>query len=417
MSPVRPRQGKLFYGWWVVLSAATGLLLGYAPMVVFPFGVFVKSLVQDFHSNRTEISFAFTLANIMVSFSSPLAGRLVDRFGARRVVLPSTLILGVLLVCFQFVTGSLWQLYVLFLALGFVGSGTAPVPYCKVVSTWFDRQRGLALGLTMAGIGIGAMFMPTIAQRLISHVGWRSTYAIMGFATLILAIPIVALLLRNNPEDLGLFPDGVVDSRTRGERNSVKTGLTWRAARSSGTFWLMAGAFSLAGASVHACVIHLVSLLSDRGIRADHAALASSTLGIALLFGRVGSGYVLDRFFAPYVAVFFFSGVACGLFLLWIGAGGATVFLAAFLIGLGMGAEGDLIAYLTSRYFGLLSFGEIYGYLFSAFTLAGALGPLLMAKGYDRTGSYQMPLLLFLMATIAATLVMTRLGPYRYRPA
>jgi MFS family permease len=107
----RPR--KFFYGWWVVLTAATGLLLGYAPIFVFSFGVFVKSLVNEFHSSRTQISLAFTLANVMFSVSSPLAGRLVDRFGARRVILPGTLIFGFLLISFKFISTSLWQLYVI----------------------------------------------------------------------------------------------------------------------------------------------------------------------------------------------------------------------------------------------------------------------------------------------------------------
>ena len=114
---IRPR--KIFYGWRVVLTAGVGLLFGYAPIFVFSFGVFVRSLVEEFHSSRTQISLAFTLASLMVSIGSPLAGRLVDRFGARRVLLPSVGILGTLLISFRFVSTSVWQLYALFLALGF----------------------------------------------------------------------------------------------------------------------------------------------------------------------------------------------------------------------------------------------------------------------------------------------------------
>src|SRR5436190_475820 len=335
------RPKKIFYGWWVVLTAATGLLLGYAPIFVFSFGVFVKSMVKEFHSNRTQISLAFTLANVMFSVSSPVAGRLVDRFGARRVILPGTLIFGLLLISFKFISTSLWQLYVIFLAL----------------------------------------------------------------------------FLKDSPKEKGLLPDGGVDFLAQSEERPEKQGLTWSTARSSSTFWLMACGFSLVGASVHACVIHLVSMLTDRGVSAENAAMASSALGVALLLGRVGSGYVLDRVFAPYVAIFFFSGVGCGLSLLWVGAGGAAAFLGASLVGLGMGAEGDLIAYLTSRYFGLRSFGEIYGYLFSALTLSGALRSLLMAMGFDRAGSYRLPLAFFLIATVTAAVLMTRLGQYRFRPA
>jgi MFS family permease len=157
-----------------------------------------------------------------------------------------------------------------------------------------------------------------------------------------------------------------------------------------------------------------VPMLTDHGISVERAALASSLLGVALLIGRVFTGYFLDRFFGAHVAIVLFSGVAIGISLLWTGASGLT-FLAAFLVGLGMGAEADIIAYLTSRYFGLRSFGEIYGYLFATFTLAGALGPVLMGAGFDRLGSYRAPLLFFLAATLVATALLTRLGPYAYR--
>ena len=410
------RPVKIFYGWWVVLTASIGMLLGYAPILVFSFGVFARFFVTELHASRTQVSLAFTLANIMVSVASPLAGRLVDRFGARRVILPAILLFDGLLLSFKFVSPSLWQLYVMFLALGFVGSATAPVPYLKVVSNWFDRRRGLALGLSMVGLGTGAILMPPVMQRLITALGWRSAYAAFSILSLAVSIPLVALCLRDSPQEMGLLPDGGVDSLVPSAPRPEKQGLTWREARRTATFWLMLSAFALVGASVHACVIHLPSMLTDRGISAETAALASSAFGIALLLGRVGSGYILDRIFAPYVAMFVFTGVTGGLLLLWSGAGGAAAFLGAFLVGLGMGAEGDLIAYCSSRYFGLRSFGEIYGYLFAAFTLSGAIGPLLMAAGFDRTGSYRLPILLFVALTITATVLMSRLGPYRYRP-
>src|SRR5258708_24308955 len=191
---MEPRTKKFFYGWWVVLTAAIGLLLGYAPIFVFSFGVFVKSLLKEFHSSRTQISLAFTLANVMFSVSSPLAGRLVDRFGVRRVMLPGTLIFAFLLISFKFISTSLWQLYVIFLALGLIG-GTAQGPYIKLVANWFARRGGLALGLAMAGGAAGALVMPPVPQRLISGLGWRSAYATLGVFCLVLAIPMLALFL------------------------------------------------------------------------------------------------------------------------------------------------------------------------------------------------------------------------------
>jgi MFS family permease len=172
--------------------------------------------------------------------------------------------------------------------------------------------------------------------------------------------------------------------------------------------------FFLAGASVHACVLHMPALLTDRGVSAQGAAMASSIVGIALLIGRVGTGYLLDRFFAPRLAAFFFCGASAGIGLLMFGAGGKAALVAAFLVGLGMGAEGDIIAYSLSRYFGLKAFGTAYGYAFGAFVLAGALGTLLMGAGFDSTKAYTVPLAGFFVAMLVAAWLMTLLGPYRY---
>jgi len=409
----RPR---IFYGWVIVFTAGIGLLLGYAPVFVYSFSVFIKSLAQDFHTSRTSISFAFTLANVMQSVGAPLIGRLVDRFGAHKVIVPSTVIFGLVIISFKYFSTSLWQLYAFFIVIGLIGTGTAPVPYGIVVSRWFDRRRGLALGLMMMELSSGAILMPPIAQRLIVLFGWRTAYAIVGFVVLAISVPVVGIFLKDSPEKMGLQPDGEPDLNTGSIERKNEQGVTWSVARREPTFWFLASAFFLLGASVHACVIHLVPMLTDRGISVERAAFASSLLGVALLIGRVFTGYFLDRFFGPYVAMLLFSGVAVGISLFLTGAGGSLPLLAVFLVGLGMGAEADIIAYLTSRYFGLRSFGEIYGYLFATFTLAGALGPVLMGVGFDHLGSYRAPLLFFLAATLVATALLSRLGPYIYRP-
>src|ERR1700743_681762 len=203
----RPR---IFYGWMIVFTSGVGLLLGYAPVFVYSFSVFIKSLAQDFHSSRTSISLAFTLANIMQSVGAPLVGRLVDRFGAHKVIVPSTVIFGLVLISFKYSSTSLWQLYAFFIVIGFIGTGTAPVPYGIVVARWFDKRRGLALGLMMFGISLGAILLPPIAQRLIHQFGWRTSYAIVGFAVVAISVPVVAILLKDSPEKMGLQPDGVL---------------------------------------------------------------------------------------------------------------------------------------------------------------------------------------------------------------
>jgi len=224
----------------------------------------------------------------------------------------------------------------------------------------------------------------------------------------------VALVLQDSPQKLGLLADGETSNRFKSEVRIAQNGITPRAALNSSTFWLIASALFLVGTSVHGCVIHLVPLLTDRGVSPTTAAFASSLVGIAILFSRVGSGYLLDHLFASIVAGCFFAAASLGMWLFWAGLGGKFLFLAVVLVGLGMGAEVDVIAYLTSRYFGLRSLGEIYGFFFAIYTLFGALGPILMAKGFDRAGSYRLVLLCFSLGTLVAVALISRLGPYQY---
>ena len=296
----------MFHGWWIVVVAGIGLFMGYGPIVSFTFGVFLKPLSTEFGWSRAQLSLAFSLSLLVLSFALPIIGRLVDRFGARTIIVPSILLFGLGLLSFSLLSASLWHLYGLYLLMGLVGAGTAPVPYSNVISHWFDRKRGLALGVSMVGLGLGTFIMPALAQALIDGIGWRQAYVCFGLMVMIVAIPTVGLLLKETPQLLGLEPDGDVSlpdttqSQGRKEKkgqNLGPGGLSFQQARRTSTFWLLIGVFFLMSTSVHGCLIHLVPLLTDRGVSAQNAALATSLLGGALLFGRVGAGYLLDRFF------------------------------------------------------------------------------------------------------------------------
>jgi predicted MFS family arabinose efflux permease len=410
----RGRRG--FCGWWVVATAATGLFWG-APITVFSFSVFFKPLMHDFHVGRAAISLAFTLGGLAAAISAPLAGWLTDRCGARKVILPATVMFGSTLLLAKVLSASIGQFYVLYLLLGLLVNGVGPVPYSYVISHWFDRRRGLALGLTMFGIGSGAMVIPVAAQMLIAKFGWRSTYALFGCAVLLISLPIVAVFLKENPADWGLLPDGAEPRSAPALEPAGSPGRSLGEVWQTQTFWLMVCPFFLAGASVHGCAVHLVALLSDRGMSMQTAALGSSILGAAVLIGRAGTGFLLDHVFAPCLAAVCFAGVAAGIALLRIGNSTAICFVGAFLVGLGLGAEVDMIAFLVSRYFGLRFFGQIYGFAFAAFALAGALGPVAMGAGFDFTGSYTAPLAGLCISGAAAALLISRLGPYQYETA
>jgi predicted MFS family arabinose efflux permease len=193
-----------------------------------------------------------------------------------------------------------------------------------------------------------------------------------------------------------------------------KEGLHWREILHTSTFWFLMCIFSLAGASVHGAVLHLSAILTDRGVTAERAAMAISLVGAAVMIGRLGSGYLLDRIFAPRVAILFYSATALGIAMLCAGINGNLTLLASFLVGLGMGAEVETMGYMVSRYFGLVAFGTAYGLAFGAFMISGAAGVLLMGAGYDRFHSYTVPLASLCVAMVLALILLGRLGQYRY---
>ena len=407
-------HSHIFYGWWVVAVAALGLFFSEPTIGVYSFGVFLKAVSQDFHVGRGAVALAFTLHNICTASVTPLVGYLIDRFGAKRVVVPATVLVGVTAICAKLIGAPLWQYYLFYLVLGVLGPASGPVPYSAVISKWFDRHRGLALGCMSLGSSLAAMAYPPVAQNLIEHVGWRSAYAILGAGILLAPVLILLVFLKGDPRREGFLPDGAVLVDSHAAFSFPAEGLVWHQVWPSRTFWLLITAVFLAGCSAHACVLHLAALLSDRGTSPKAAAISVSIIGLAMLFGRTGSGYFLDRFFAPRVCGLLFGQSTIGIAILATGASGSLAIAAAFMVGLAFGSEVEVIAFLVSRYFGLRSFGTIYGFGFSSFVLAGALGTYLMGAGFDRTHSYTAPLLFFFFAMLLASFLFTRLGPYRY---
>ncbi len=405
---------RFFYGWWVVLASAVGLALHYGPVISLTFGIFLKPVAAEFGWSRTQISAAFSLSVIVLTLLQPLTGRWVDRYGARRIIVSSTVLFGLTVMGFCLQTGVLWHYYALWLLLGFVGTGSTPVPYSKVITQWFDRRRGLALAIAVSGSSIGTIVIPPLTQAIIDGRGWRGAYLALGLLVVFVAVPTVSLLMRNTPASMGLRVDGEETLADRViNRDDENTGLSINAARRHRALWIMIIAFFGMSVSFHACILHFVPLLTDRGISPADAAGMTSILAVGILIGRLVTGLLLDRYFAPHVAMGFFSALGAGLVILWSGAGGAWLIAAAILIGLAQGAELDLMAYMVSRYFGLRAFAEIYSYAFSGFMLGAVVGPPLMAATFDATGSYQGALAGFFLAPIIAIICMTRLGPYR----
>ncbi len=260
--------------------------------------------------------------------------------------------------------------------IGAAGNGTAQLAYTRAVSSWFEKRRGMALALVMTGGALGAMILPPVAQALIQRVGWRLSSAALGAMVLAVGLPVAATLVREKP------------GFDRGRRIEVAGASVSQAMRSR-AFWIVVVVLFLASLGQNGAITHFTALLTDRGISPEGAAMAVALMGAASFLGRLVTGWLLDRFYAPRLAFSLLTIAALGIFLLSTAHSLAMGALAAILIGAGMGGEADIIPYVLSRHFGLRSFSVLYGLTWTAYAIAGAIGPVLMGRAFDASASYE----------------------------
>lgn len=398
-------RGRFSNPWWVVAGAVTGLLVCNGPVLGFTFGVFLKPLMADMGWQRSTASFALTLGPMIGAVCVPFLGRMMDRWGIRQVALPGIVLFALCLCLLGFSPRSLWIFTTLFAFAAVTSDIQTPLGYTKAISAWFDRRRGLALGIALAGVGMGGFFVPQLAQWMILRVGWRGAYIGLGLLTLAIAFPAVALFVREpRPGE--------------GERGSAAAmhhlaGFTLREAARTAQFWILSATFFLVAVALLGSVGHVVPLLTDRGVSPTAAAAMLGLFGLATLAGRLLAGYLVDRIYASYVATVFFLAPIAG-FALIVSAVGALPALGVVLIGLGLGTEVDLMAFLITRYFGQRAFGQIYGCFFMMFGLGGDFGRFLGGVVFDAAGSYTPALIGAAVGLIAAVVLINRLGAYRY---
>lgn len=390
--------------WWIVAGSVLGLMVGNGPVMQFTFGVFVKPLGHELQLDRASVSAALMAGLVATGIATLFTGRAIDRFGTRAVVLPAIALFSLGMAAIGLFASSAWSLALLYAAAGVAAAGQTPLAYSKAVSQAFDHQRGLALGVAMAGVGVGTALMPQIAQWMVVEFGWRGAYAGLGALVLLVALPAMALLVARPQGHPGRAAASL----------SATEGLTARQALSSAAFWILVVAFFCVAMAASGATAHLVPLMTDRGLSAAVATGALGTAGMALIAGRLLAGWLLDRMHGPWVAAAFFALPLVGVLMLVLSKSTSMALPAAVLVGLGLGAEVDLIAYLQSRYLGLKAFGAIYGYLFATFMLGSGIGPFLMGSSFRGLHSYDPALWFFAMALLGACLLMAMLGPYRY---
>ena len=394
--------------WWIVFGATLSMLVAQGPVILYTLGLFIKPLNQEFGWDRASISAAGGVAAIFSAITIPFVGSLIDRWGVRTVLLPVVIFCASSVALIALTSKSVFVFMLLFAITGILGSGQGPLGYAKCVSAWFDDRRGLALGITMSGIGLGAALVPQYAQFLIGNLGWRAAYVGLGLLTLIVAFPAVFLFIRE-PAKAKTEAAGV-QAQSPASQDRLPDLEVWEVLGGR-QFWLIAGALLLVSTVTQGLVVHTVPLLTDKGYSPESAATLMVAVGLSTMAGRLLSGYLVDRIFAPFIAAFFFLLPCLGIYLL-----DSTVSPVAGIISLGLasGTEIDMIGFLTSRYFGMKRFGQLYGYLFASFVVGSAIGPFMMGLAFERLHSYEPALWTFGAFMLIATAAILSLGPYRY---
>lgn len=381
-------------GWPVVLAAATGTGLGIAGLLTYTSGIFAKDLEAAIGLSRTTLGAAFFGATVALALAMPLVGWLVDRFGPRWPAVFGALALSGGFLALGTVVETVPMYIATMAAIGFFAACSAPVAYTRAVNAVFDRSRGLALGFTQVGIGVAAMVVPPILAMIVAERGWTTGYAALAVIAALGVVPALALPSRNEAA-----------ARPAGDGSQLRSPLFLK-------LLLAFGAMSLAFAGL---LTHFVPMLREAGVDAPTAGRIAGLIGGSVIVSRLVVGWLADRLEAPRIGAVCCALCALGcLALAWQGA--AFAWLGAVALGTAMGAEADLIGYLTARYFGMANYGRLYAVQYASFMLMGGVSPLWIGALADATGGYTVPLLVTVGGLAVAIVLFLRLPKVHAAP-
>ena len=363
---------ELKRGWPALLGATIGLGIGGAALPFYTVGLFVGHFETELGWSRSQMSLVALASTGMLALVAPLAGLAIDRFGVRIVAAVGYAALAATFWFNSQMTEAFWLYALVHVAALPLIAGTTPIGLTRPANAVFDKMRGMALGIAIGGTGLAAFLAPLMVGRAIEAEGWRAACQQLALVILIGA-PLVLWLIgvnapRRSPQVVQAGP---------------RPSLPFR----DPLFLRLAACFLLVALAVAGFTMHFVPMLTDQGLSFSQAAQIQGVLGLAVLAGRIVVGAAMDRFFAPLVAAVLLVITAAGFVLLAVG-GVKFAVVAAFAIGFALGAEGDLIAYLTARYFGMRTYGRIYGLFYGAFMIRLGLSPYMLAQVHAASGSY-----------------------------
>jgi MFS family permease len=375
---------QLFYGYYVVGACFITLFMTWG-MVVNSFAIFFKPIEMGMEWSRAVVSMAAFTRSLGTALSAPIAGRLIDRVGAKPVMLAGTLIMGLGLLGASQVTQP-WQYYAIFALIG-VGLMCATVIPCSlIISNWFVSRRGTAMALAFVGTSVGGAFWSPAANWIILNCGWRAAFAFNGLTLIVLVVPIILFIVHTRPSEIGLEPyRNAVD---KSDTSMENWGVGIREAFTVKAFWQIAFLMFIIGLVTNAVHTHAVRYLIDVGHSDTRAAYAWSLVMTIMIFGKLSFGPIADRWGAPYASAFEFVMYTGSIVaLLFAGPYGIAVAFAC-LYGFACGGPLTLNPLLTVNNLGIKNYGAIYGILTITASFGAAVGPVGAGAFFDRFDTY-----------------------------
>lgn len=396
--------GELRRNWRLVLAATLGMAMGMPTIPFYTIGVFAPIFAAEFGWPFSTIFAGLALMTVAMLLGGPFVGAVIDRNGPKTVALVSLPCLGVAYMTLAAADGSLALYFGSWALISFLGLGATSAAFTKVINGAFERRRGLALGIVLSGTGLLAFVVKPFAQALIDLAGWRVAIVAVGALPILVAAPVVLW---------GLADRAAPPAAGCEARRAEATGLSVRAALRSRPFWILATVFVPMSLAVAAPIPHLENILTSLRLPPAEVVQLASTLGIAIVAGRLAGGFALDRFWAPAVGAVILTAAAAAWFVLTLEPVGFPLALAAILLlGFAAGVELDLMAYLVARYLGVRRYATTYALLYGVFAVGAGFGPSVFGHVFDLTGSYSGILDLSVVLLVAGAATILFLGPY-----
>jgi len=384
---------RVFYGWWIVVAAFLNLFFAVG-IIFYGFPVFYPALADSLGFTRAQLTQGFLLGFLIAGLPFGLiAGVVIDRVGARWVILAGAGLVGISLMLMGWMT-KLWhyELLCIMEVLGYVLAG--PIANQVLVAKWFEARRGRAMGYVYLGLGLGGVVSPLLSNYLIRNFGWRHALEVVGLLIMVILIPVGLLVTRSAPADLGLLPDGaanedrsvaVADSR----KLAARPGAVQAAIRTK-NFWLILAGSTLVVGAIGAVIQHFILFLKDQGYSANQASRFFTALLVASLGGRVLVGYLADRFRKKNIMAFFYASLSAAILLLAFSHNPNTIWIFATVFGFSMGADYMLIPLVTAECFGTASLGKLLALIIMGYSLGQWGAPWVTGRIFDVRHSYEL---------------------------